>query len=148
MCVGAWCFESLRLDDATHVNHLSDLIMFTRVNCADHPFYANDSRYIIYDDDHDDDHDGMQYSASNIALLLSGVENFQNDRLELYEEPTIEEMEAAIEEMERENSAEDDLEFIAHSDDAVTGEEMNHKRHHDQNQESDVPVKRTRNYST
>ncbi|KAI8100870.1 hypothetical protein M9434_005255 [Picochlorum sp. BPE23] len=69
-------------------------------------------------------------------------ENFQNDRLELYEEPTIEEMEAAIEEMEQENSMED-FEFINEDE-----EEMNqHKRHRDQKEESDVSVKRTRKYT-
>ncbi|WPT11694.1 Surfeit locus protein 2 [Picochlorum sp. SENEW3] len=73
-------------------------------------------------------------------------ENFQNDRLELYEEPTIEEMEAAIEEMEQENSMED-FEFINDKD--IDGhEQMNqHKRHRDQKKESDVSVKRTRKYT-
>lgn len=80
------------------------------------------------------------------------VENFQNDTLELYEEPTIEEMEAAIEEMEQENSMED-FEFINEGDinegDINGGdeEETNHKRHRDRKEESHVPGKRTRKYT-
>lgn len=142
---GALCFDHvLRLDDATHVNHLSDLIMFTHVNCADHPFYANDSRchknvLVVWEEEciclfHT--------SSSQSCCFCSVVENFQNDRLELYEEPTIEEMEAAIEEMEQENSMED-FEFINEDE-----EEMNQqKRHRDQKEESDVSVKRTRKYT-
>jgi hypothetical protein len=51
-------------------------------------------------------------------------------------------MEAAIEEMEQENSMED-FEFINEDE-----EEMNQqKRHRDQKEESDVSVKRTRKYT-
>lgn len=69
-------------------------------------------------------------------MLSCCTENFQNDRLELYEEPTIEEMEAAIEELEQENSI-DSFEFVNEE------EEMNQstKRRH---QDADGPSKRTR----
>lgn len=56
-------------------------------------------------------------------------------------------MEAAIEEMEQENSMED-FEFINEGDIDGNEEEMNHhKRHRDQKKESDVSVKRTRKYT-
>lgn len=42
-------------------------------------------------------------------MWSQSAERFQNDLLELYEEPTIEEMEAAIEEIEEEDGS---LEFI------------------------------------
>ena len=60
------------------------------------------------------------------------AERFQNDLLELYEEPTIEEMEAALREMEEEEEEEGSLEFIQEDiggdDDAETENEQNRKR--------------------
>lgn len=61
------------------------------------------------------------------------AERFQNDLLELYEEPTIEEMEAALREMEEEEEEEEgSLEFIQEDiggdDDAETENEQNRKR--------------------
>ena len=58
------------------------------------------------------------------------AERFQNDLLELYEEPTIEEMEAALREMEEEEEEEEEgsLEFIEEDMDSDDGVERENEQ--------------------